>query len=108
MVANCADGGYDDAVSRRLTDLTRTANLQVRELGFKPYIAPGLSSAAVSILRLLRGEEHYGAVPLGGAYFGCVSRMTRGGVLLRREKICEELLQRLEETHRVLREFDYS
>lgn len=108
VVANCADGGYDDAVSRRLTDLTRTANLQVRELGFKPYIAPGLSSAAVSILRLLRGEEHYGAVPLGGAYFGCVSRMTRGGVLLRREKICEELLQRLEETHRVLREFDYS
>ena len=108
----CGDGslycGITDDVSRRLTDLTRTANLQVRELGFKPYIAPGLSSAAVSILRLLRGEEHYGAVPLGGAYFGCVSRMTRGGVLLRREKICEELLQRLEETHRVLREFDYS
>ena len=42
------NGEYDDAVSRRLTDLTRTANLQVRELGFKPYIAPGLSSAAVS------------------------------------------------------------
>ena len=108
VVANCVDGGYDDAASRRLTDLTRTANLQVRELGFKPYIAPGLSSAAVSILRLLRGEEHYGAVPLGGAYFGCVSRMTPCGVLLRREQICEELLLRLEETHRVLREFDYS
>ena len=108
VVANCADEGYDDAVSRRLTELTRTANLQVRELGFKPYIAPGLSSAAVSILRLLRGEEHYGAVPLGGAYFGCVSRMTRYGVLVRREKICEELLLRLEETHRVLREFDYA
>lgn len=108
IVANCADDGYDDAVSCRLTDLTRTANLQVRDLGFKPYIAPGLSSAAVSLLRLLRGEEHYGAVPLGGAYFGCANRMTRRGVELRRETICEKLLERLEETHRALREFDYS
>ncbi|MBE6918165.1 MAG: lactate dehydrogenase [Ruminococcaceae bacterium] len=108
IVANCPDAGYDDAASCRLTDLTRTANLAVRELGFKPYIAPGLSSAAVSILRLLRGEVHYGAVPLGGAYFGCTSRMTRRGVELQREPVCETLLQRLEETHRALREFDYA
>lgn len=107
IVANCVDCGYDDEISRRLTDLTRTANLQVRDLGFKPYIAPGLSSAAVSLLRLLRGEAHYGAVPLQGAYFGCTSRMTPQGLLLQRENICEELLDRLEETHRVLREFDY-
>lgn len=108
IVANSPDEGYDDALSCRLTDLTRTANLQVRELGFKPYIAPGLSSAAVSLLRLLRGEVHYGAVPLGGAYFGCANRMTRRGVALCREKICDELLDRLEETHRALREFDYA
>ena len=108
IVANCPEEGYDDVLSRCLTDLTRTANLKVRELGFKPYIAPGLSSAAVSILRLLRGQEHYGAVPLGGAYFGCVSRMTRFGVALKREPICPELLKRLEETHRALREFNYA
>ena len=108
VVANCASEGYEDAISRRLTDLTRTANLQVRDLGFKPYIAPGLSSAAVSLLRLLRGEAHYGAVPLQGAYFGCTSRMTSQGLLLQRERICEELLGRLEETHRTLREFDYA
>lgn len=107
IVANSPDADYDDAISRRLTDLTRTANMKVRELGFKPYIAPGLSSAAVSVLRLLRGQEHYGAVPLGGAYFGCVSRMTRYGVELTREPICAELLERLEETHRALREFNY-
>ena len=107
IVANCADGGYDDALSLRLTELTRTANLQVRDLGFKPYIAPGLSSAAVSLLRLLRGETHYGALPLQGAYFGCLSRMTPQGLLLQRENICEKLLNRLEETHRTLREFDY-
>lgn len=108
IVANCPSNGYDDAISRRLTELTRTANLQVRDLGFKPYIAPGLSSAAVSLLRLLRGETHYGAVPLQGAYFGCTSRMTPQGLLLQRENICEELLDRLEETHRALREFDYA
>lgn len=105
IVANSADDGYDDAVSRRLTELTRTANLQVRELGFKPYIAPGLSSAAVSILRLLRGSDHYGALAINGAYFGCTSRMTRQGPLLRREKMCKELYERLEETHRALRAF---
>jgi hypothetical protein len=108
IVANAACDGYDDELSRRLTDLTRTANLQVRELGFKPYIAPGLSSAAVSLLRLVRGEAHYGAVPLGGVYFGCLNRMTEHGVLLCREAICEPLLARLEETHRTLREFDYA
>jgi len=107
VVANSAAEGYDDACSRRLTELTRTANLAVRELGFKPYIAPGLSSAAVSVLRLLRGQDHYGAVALDGAYFGCVNRLSRQGVLLRREKIDGELLKRLEETHRALRAFDY-
>ncbi len=107
LVANSHDQAYDEALSRRLTELTTTANHRVRDLGFKPYIAPGLSSAAVSILRLLRGESHHGAVPLGGAYFGCLNRMTSRGVALEREDLCEALLTRLEETHRALREFDY-
>lgn len=107
VVANSAREGYDDHLSCRLTELTRTANLAVRELGFKPYIAPGLSSAAISLLQLLRGEEHYGAVPLGGVYFGCRSRMTTQGLLLRREPICQPLLARLEETYQALQAFDY-
>lgn len=106
VVANAPAAGYDDAVSRRLTELARTANLQVRQLGFKPYIAPGLSSAAISLLQLLRGEMHYGAVPLGGVYFGCRSRMTRLGLQLFREPVAPELLARLEETYRELKEAD--
>ena len=35
---------YDEEISRELTRLTVTANLQMRELGFKPYVAPALSS----------------------------------------------------------------
>lgn len=96
---------YDAAISERLTDLTVTANLRVRELGFKPYIAPALSSAAVSILRLLRGETCFSAVPMGAAYFGCRSRTTPTGILTEREPLHPALVRRLEETHRRLEEF---
>ena len=65
VAANDPGGDYDGALSAALTAATRDMNLRVRELGFKPYIAPGLSSAAISILRLLRGQVHFGAVPLG-------------------------------------------
>ncbi len=107
IAANSFAQDYDESVSLRLTELARTANLRVRELGFKPYLAPGLSSAAVSVLRLARGEAHYGAVPLDGAYFGCVSRMTRQGLQLVREDICPALMRRIADAHRALREFRY-
>lgn len=107
LAANDFGAGYDDVLSVHLTELARTANLRVRELGFKPYLAPGLSSAAISILRLVRGEAHNGAVPLDGAYFGCRSRMTRQGIELEREEICPALMRRIEQTHAALRRFDY-
>ncbi|MDO4516317.1 MAG: lactate dehydrogenase [Bacillota bacterium] len=106
VIANHKGNGYDEALSQRLTRLTREANLRVRDLGFKPYIAPGLSSAAVSLLQLLRGEEHYGAVPLGGVYFGCRSRYTPQGLAIQREPINQGLMARLAQTHRALWEFD--
>lgn len=104
--ANCPGDGYDPEVSEELSRLTREANLRVRELGFKPYIAPGLSSAAVSILRLLRGQAHYGAVPLGSAYFGCCSRFTPRGLETCREALNPVLLERLEQVYRQL-QLDY-
>lgn len=42
VVADRWDGSYDAARSQRLTQCTLEANLQVRALGFKPYLAPGL------------------------------------------------------------------
>ena len=107
VCANSCGPDYDAALSARLTEQTRTANLRVRELGFKPYLAPALSSAAVSILRLVRGQEHFGAVPLGGAYFGCRSRMTPFGVSLIREEIAPALLEELQTTHTALEAFEY-
>lgn len=98
---------YDPVLSSRLTELTVSANLRVRELGFKPYIAPALSSGAVSILRLLRGQEHFSAVPMGGAYFGCLGRMSAQGSLLRQEPLHPALFAKIQQTHRVLEGFAY-
>ena len=105
VIANAPGEGYDDQVSRALTHKAETANLSVRAFGFKPYIAPGLSSAAVSVLRALRGEWHDAAVPLGGAYFGCRSRLTSAGAEQRREALHPELYQRISESYRKLEEF---
>jgi malate/lactate dehydrogenase len=82
VIANSIDH-YDEQASLKLTELTTSANLKVRELGFKPYIAPALSSAAISILLTLRGEWHYGSVYMGsrekGAFVGVRNRLTDEG-----------------------------
>ena len=81
---------YDDALSRELTDLVVPANVAVRDLGYKPYIAPALSSAALSIILTLRGQWHYGSVYLGdaskGAFFGVKNRVAGGQVTY--EDVC--------------------
>ena len=105
IAANSLGADYDDALSRQLSEAAATANLTVRDLGFKPYIAPGLSSAAISILAMLRGEEHAAAVPLDGAYFGCHSRLTRLGPKLRREALHPALMERISQVHQRLKEF---
>ena len=71
---------YNEECSRELTELTKTANLKIRELGFKPYVAPALSSGALSLLLTLRGEWHYGSVFLDGVYVGCKNRYTPFGL----------------------------
>jgi hypothetical protein len=79
MVANSIEH-YDETLSQELTQLTVTANLKMRELGFKPYVAPALSSGALSILLTLRGEWHCGSVFLDGVYLGVKNRFTPAGV----------------------------
>ena len=78
-VANSVSN-YDEALSRELTELTVTANLQMREIGFKPYVAPALSSGALSILLTLRGQWHCGSVFLDGIYMGVKNRYTPYGI----------------------------
>lgn len=90
---------YDDARSRALTNLVVQANIAVRELGYKPYIAPALSSAALSILLTLKGQWHYGSVYLGdertGTFFGVRNRMTSQGIEYEDAGVCDALYERL-------------
>ena len=70
---------YDDALSRELTELTVTANLKMREIGYK-LCGSGLFLRCLSILLALRGEWHCGSVFLGGIYMGVKNRFTENGL----------------------------
>lgn len=94
---------YDDALSQELTELALTANLKMRELGFKPYVAPALSSAALSVLLTLRGAWHYGSVCLGNIFMGVKNRYTPTGLETEDLPLPDELYRRLLQTQDILR-----
>jgi len=94
---------YDDALSRELTALTLEANLRIRELGFKPYVAPAVSSGAMQLLLTLRGRWHCSSVPLGGVWFGCRNRFTPWGLEVEALELPGALSARLRETEALLK-----
>ena len=102
VIANSIEN-YDDGLSRELTELAAGANLEVRALGFKPYIAPAMSSAAISILLTLRGEWNYGSVYLGdenrGAFLGIRSRYDGGKWDHEDPELPDELYERIKESY---------
>ena len=78
------------------------ANLEMRKLGFKPYAAPALSSAALSLLLTMEGSWHYSSVFLGGVYLGIKNRFTPYGVETETLPLPDALFTRLQETEREL------
>nr|WP_326186145.1 lactate dehydrogenase [uncultured Oscillibacter sp.] len=103
VVANSIEH-YDDALSRELTELVIAANLRIRELGFKPYVAPAVSSGAMQLLLALRGDWHCGSVCLGGVWFGVKNRFTPHGLEVETLDLPDALFARLRETEARLRE----
>ena len=97
VVANSI-GNYHDELSRELTEKTKRANLDMRALGYKPYVAPALSSGALSLLACLRGEWHCSSVFLDGVFFGIRNRWTENGCEVERLVIPEALMARIQET----------
>ncbi|MGI6731520.1 MAG: lactate dehydrogenase [Anaerovoracaceae bacterium] len=93
---------YDDKLSQELTKLTVEANLKVRKTGFKPFIAPALSSGAISLLLTLRGEWHYSSNILGDVYMGSRNRMTESGVEIENNPLPELLYRRIEKAYKNL------
>lgn len=95
VIANSIEN-YDDVLSRELTTLAIEANIRTRELGFKPYIAPALSSAAISIILTIQGKWHYSSNFLGGIYMGCKNRTTKLGLEIESLPLSEQLYCRIE------------
>jgi len=69
---------YHQKQSEQLTQLTIEANLKIRDAGFKPYIAPALSSGAISLIHTLSGQWHYSAVAVDDYYLGIRNRFIDG------------------------------
>lgn len=97
VIANSIEH-YDDVLSRELTELVETANLRIRELGFKPYVAPAVSSGAMQLLLTLQGDWHCSSVSLGGIWFGVRNRFTPYGVETESLPLPDTLFARLRET----------
>ena len=95
--------GYDDALSRELTEKVETANLQLRSLGFKPYVAPAVSSGAMQLLLTLRGDWHCSSIPLGDVWFGVKNRFTPQGLEMETLPLPDTLFARLQETEALLK-----
>ena len=95
---------YNDELSKELTQLTVKSNLETRADGFKPYIAPALSSGAISILQMLRGEWNYSSVFLGnrdgGAFLGCRNRrMADGSIIIEDRELDDRLFERIKKAY---------
>lgn len=98
IVANSIEN-YDENKSNYLTDKTINANKEVRGFGYKPFIAPALSSGALSILATIKGDWFYGSTYMGGVYMGSKCRLLSTGVEVEQLCLPVELKTKLQETY---------
>jgi hypothetical protein len=101
VIANSI-GAYNEKLSNNLTELAKHANLRIRETGFKPFVAPALSSGALSILATIRGEWHHSTHFIGGVFMGSKNRMSTMGIEPERVPLPEALKKKLNETYEML------
>lgn len=87
---------YNDEISKELTELALRSNHITREDGFKPYIAPAMSSAAISLLETIRGGWHYSSVYTGSVFLGCRNRRNGNFTEIENIEIDEVLYKRIE------------
>lgn len=102
IVADSIDN-YNHKSSLALTEKTLNANLEIRAFGYKPYVAPSLSSGALSILACISKEYFYGSSFMGGVYMGAKMKLGPSGIEIPQYNFNKDLAQRLEETYKDLR-----
>ncbi|MTI68859.1 MAG: lactate dehydrogenase [Firmicutes bacterium] len=103
IIANSIEN-YNTEISNYLTEKAKKANLEVRKLGYKPYIAPALSSGSFSILSTINGSWHYSATFIGGVFMGAKNRLTSSGIELERLDLADDLMVKLKNTYERLEE----
>lgn len=96
---------YNNDLSIYLTEKAKNANLEVRNTGFKPYIAPALSSGSLSIIDTIKGNWHYSSTYMGKVFMGAKNRLTTNGIEIEQIKINPLLMQRLTTTYERLCDF---
>lgn len=93
---------YDDQLSLYLTEKAKSANLEIRSYGYKPYVAPALSSGAIPIISTISGKWHYSSTFIGGVFIGSLNRVTSSGVQVESLDIPDPLWERIGRTYKKL------
>lgn len=93
---------YNEALSDFLTHAAKTANLKVREVGYKPYVAPALSSGSLSLIAYMEGSWHYSSNFLGGKYLGIRNRRIENTCEIETYNLPDTLFEKLKETFAAL------
>lgn len=105
VIANSIEN-YNQTISEELTRLTVEANLRVRELGFKPYLAPSFSSGAISLILTLSQEWCYSSVYFGkgdeGAFLGIKNRISGSRIEYENLPLPQQLYDRIERAYKNL------
>lgn len=92
----------DRCRSRILSEAAGTGNLEVRGVGYLPYVGPAYSSVVLALPGLLRGAEVLASPFIDGIYYGAPVRC-EGGVYPSPHRMSGEARRVLEESHEKLR-----
>lgn len=93
---------YNEDLSNRLIHQTVKANLEVRKTGFKPYVAPALSSGSYPLIATMSGKWHYSATFMGGVFLGAKNRLLSSGTEIERLNIPFNLIEKIKKSYQDL------
>ncbi len=93
---------YNEEISNYLTNKTINANKEVRVLGYKPFVAPSISSGALSLIATIKGDWFYGSTYMKEVYMGAKCRLLPSGIEVEQLDLPEPLIDKLKLTYNKL------